>query len=203
MEYLGVVVSHNLVEMDLVKVAGMKDWPAPDNKKEVQSFLGFVNFYRWFIEGFSHHARPLFDLTKNDVKWNWTTDEQTAFDTLKELIMSTPILTSPDNSHPFRIEADSSDLATGAVLYQQSLDDEKWHLVAFLSKSLSAVERNYEIHDKEMLAIVLAMEEWRHFLEGAEHKFEVWTDHKNLEYTPGRRRCIGAKAHINTHICAN
>jgi hypothetical protein len=87
-----------------------------------------------------------------------------------------------DDARPFRIEADSSDFATGAVLSQQSPTDEKWHLVAFLSKSLKAVERNYEIHDKEMLAIIRAFEEWRHFLEGARHNFEVWTDHKNLEY---------------------
>ena len=65
---------------------------------------------------------------------------------------------------------------------QQNLEDGKWHPIAFLSKSLSPVERNYEIHDKEMLAIVRALEEWRHFLEGAEHQFEIWTDHKNLEY---------------------
>jgi transposase InsO family protein len=181
-EYLGVIVSHNSVEMDPVKVAGVADWPTPENKKEVQSFLGFVNFYRRFIRDFSHHARPLFDLTKKDVKWEWSADEQSAFDTLKDLITSSPILASPDNSRPFRVEADSSDFATGAVLSQQSPDDDKWHPVAFLSKSLSAVERNYEIHDKEMLAIIRAMEEWRHFLEGAEHKFEVWTDHKNLEY---------------------
>jgi len=178
-EYLGVVISHNSVEMDPVKVAGVADWPTPENKKEVQSFLGFVNFYRRFVRDFSHHARPLFDLTKNDVKWSWSADEQVAFDMLKGLITSAPILT---NSRPFRIEADSSDFATGAVLSQRSPDDDKWHPVAFLSKSLSAVERNYEIHDKEMLAIIRAMEEWRHFLEGAEHQFEVWTDHKNLEY---------------------
>jgi len=181
-EYLGVVVSHNSVEMDPVKVAGVADWPIPNTKKEVQSFLGFVNFYRRFVQDFSLHARPLFDLTKNDVKWKWSVDEQSAFDRLKTLITTAPILTSADNSRPFRIEADSSDFATGAVLSQQSPEDEKWHPVAFLSKSLSAVERNYEIHDKEMLAIIRAMEEWRHFLEGAEHQFEVFTDHKNLEY---------------------
>jgi hypothetical protein len=180
-EYLGLVISHNSVEMDPVKVARVAEWPIPANKKEVQSFLGFTNFYRRFISNFSHHARPLFDLTKNDVQWKWTSDEQSAFDTLKGLITSAPILLSPDSSKSFRIEADSSDFATGAVLSQQSAD-EKWHPVAFLSKSLSPVERNYEIHDKEMLAIIRAMEEWRHFLEGAEHKFEVWTDHKNLEY---------------------
>jgi transposase InsO family protein len=181
-EYLGVIISHNSVEMDPVKVAGVAEWPQPSSKKEVQSFLGFLNFYRRFIQDFSLHARPLFDLTKNDVKWHWSSNEQSSFDTLKELITSAPILTSPDNSRPFRIEADSSDFATGAVLSQESVDDGKWHPVAFLSKSLSEVERNYEIHDKEMLAIIRAMEEWRHFLEGAEHKFDVWTDHKNLEY---------------------
>ena len=95
---------------------------------------------------------------------------------------SAPILSSPDNSWPFRIEANSSDFTTGAVLSQQSPANNKWHPVAFLSKSLSPVERNYEIHDKEMLAIIRAIEEWRHFLEGAEHQFEIWTDHKNLEY---------------------
>ena len=95
--------------------------------------------------------------------------------------MSAPILMSPDNSWTFQIEADSSDFAMGAVLSQQS-NDEKWHPVTFLSKSLSLVEQNYEIHDKEMLAIIWAMEEWRHFLEGAKHQFEVWTDHKNLQY---------------------
>ena len=101
---------------------------------------------------------------------------------LKSLITSSPILASPDNSCPFQVEAGSSDFATGVVLSQQSLDDEKWHPVAFLSKSLSVVEQNYEIHDKEMLAIICAREEWRHFLEGVKHKFGVQIDHKNLEY---------------------
>ena len=92
------------------------------------------------------------------------------------------ILALLDNSRSFRIEADSSDFATGTVLSQQSPEDNKWHPVAFLTKSLSLVEQNYEIHDKEMLAIVRALEEWRHFVEGAEHRCEIWTDHKNLQY---------------------
>jgi hypothetical protein len=87
-EYLGVVVSHNSVEMDPVKVAGVTDWPAPTNKKEVQSFLGFTNFYHQFIQDFSHHARPLFNLTKNDVKWTWSSTEQSAFNSLKTAITS-------------------------------------------------------------------------------------------------------------------
>jgi len=80
---------------------------------------------------------------------------------------------SPQDSEPFQVEADSSDFATGAVLSQQLMTDRKWHPIAFYSKSLSSVERNYEIHDKEMLAIIRALEEWRHFLEGATHLVEI------------------------------
>jgi hypothetical protein len=136
-EYLGVVISHNSVEMDPVKVAGIAEWPAPTGKKEVQSFLGFTNFYRRFIQDFSHHARPLFNLTKDGVKWTWSENEQSAFNSLKNAVSSAPVLISLDNSRPFQIEADSSDFATVAILSQQSLADEKWHLVAFLSKLLS------------------------------------------------------------------
>jgi hypothetical protein len=181
-EYLGVIISHNSVAMDPVKIAGVAEWPEPTNKKEVQSFLGFTNFYRRFIKDFSDHARPLFDLTRNDSKWHWEANEQSAFDGLKRSVTSAPVLISPDPTKPFRIEADSSDFATGAVLSQVSTEDDKWHPVAFLSKSLSPVERNYEIHDKEMLAIIRSLQEWRHFMEGAEHQVEIWTDHKNLEY---------------------
>ena len=168
--------------MDPVRVAGVADWPEPSNKQEVQSFLGFANFYRRFIKDFSHHARPLFNLTRNDQKWRWDSSEASAFWKLKELVTSAPVLTTPADDQPFWIEADSSDFATDAVLSQLSAEDQKWHPVAFLSKSLSETEWNYEIHDKEMLSIIRALEEWRHFLEGAPHKVEIWTDHKNLEY---------------------
>jgi hypothetical protein len=174
-EYLGIIISHYSVEMDPVKVAGIADWPAPTDKKEVQSFLGFTNFYRRFIQDLSHYSRLLFDLMKDSVRWKWSEEEQLAFDLLKGAV-------SYCIAGQLRIEADSLDFATGAVLSQQSLVDEKWHSVAFLSKSLSSVECNYEIHDKEMLAIIRAIEEWRHFLEGAENWFKVWTDHKNLQY---------------------
>src|SRR3981189_3134377 len=108
----------------------------------------------------------MFDLTGKDVRWNWGTDQQTAFDQLKTATTpSRPVLMFAYDDRPFRIEADSSDFATGAVLSQQSAEDEKWHPVAFYSKSLNAVERNYEIHDKEMLAIIRALEEWRTYLE--------------------------------------
>jgi len=119
---------------------------------------------------------------KKDVPWVWNDNQQKAFDELKNHITSSPVLWFADDSLPFHVEADSSIFVTGAVLSQQSPEDNKWHPVSFYSKSLNNVEQNYEIHDKEMLAIIQALEEWCHFLEGSQHKFEIWTDHKNLEY---------------------
>jgi hypothetical protein len=148
----------------------------------VQLFLGFTNFYQQFIQDFSHHAWLLFDLTSKNAPWTWGEAQQAAFNELKCAVTSQSVLMFADDARPFFIEADSSDFATSAVLSHQSTVDKKWHPVAFLSKSLNMVEQNYKIHDKEMLAIICALEEWQHFLEGAQLKFEVWTDHKNLEY---------------------
>jgi len=153
-KYLRVIISHNSVAMDPVKIAGVTEWPAPTNKREVQSFLGFTNFYRRFIRNFSEHACPLFDLTRNDSGWHWGEAERTAFARLKGSVTSAPVLISPDPTKPFRIKADSANFATGAVLSQISSEDKKWHPVAFLSKSLSPIEQNYKIHNKEMLAII-------------------------------------------------
>jgi hypothetical protein len=181
-EYLGVIISHNKVEMDPVKIAGVADWPTPSNKKEVQSFIGFVNFYQHFIPGFSHHARALFNLTMKDVRFIWGLPQEDSFMKLKELVTSAPVLVLPNDDLPFRLEADGSGIATGAVLSQQNVDDKSWHPVAFLSKALNPVEQNYEIHDTEMLAIIQGLEEWRHYLEGARHPVEILTNHKNLKY---------------------
>jgi hypothetical protein len=125
--------------MDPVKVAGVMEWPTPTTKKEVQSFLGFVNFYCRFIEGFSQHVKPLFKLTKKDQKWGWADAEQWAFDEIKNRITSSPILCFADDFKAF-IKADSLDYATGGVLSQQLFNDLKWHSIAFYSKSLNAVE---------------------------------------------------------------
>jgi len=158
-EYLGLVISENKVEMDPVKVAGVHDWLTLENWTDVQAFIGFVNFYCCFIQDFSTIARPLFDLTYSDKAWNWDAKEQEAFECLKMAVTTAPVLVSSQDSESFCIEADSSDFASGAVLSQQLPGKEKWHPVAFYSKSLSLVERNYEIHDKEMLTIICALEE--------------------------------------------
>jgi len=186
--------------MDPVKVVGVQEWPTLENKTDVQAFLGFVNFYRRFIQDFSAKARPLFDLTCSEQVWTWNGKEQMAFEDLKIVVTTALVLMSPQDLEPFRVEADSSDFATGAVLSQQSTTDGKWHSIAFYSKSLSSMERNYEIHDKEMLAIIHALEEWRHFLEGVTHPVEIWTDHKNLEYFMMAKKLNRRQARWSLHL---
>jgi len=124
-KYLGLVILENEVSMDLVKVTGVQEWPTPENKTDVQAFLGFVNFYRRFIQDFSAKARPLFDLTRSEQVWTWSRREQAAFEDLKTAVTTASVLVSPQESDPFRIEVDSSDFATGAVLSQQSTTDGK------------------------------------------------------------------------------
>jgi len=115
-------------------------------------------------------------------------------------VTTAPILASPQDSAPFHIEADSSDFASRAILSQQLSGEDKWHPVAFYSKSLSLVERNYEIHDKEMLAIICTLEEWRHFLEGARYPVEIWMDHKNLEYFMTAKKLNRRQAHWSLYL---
>ena len=107
--------------------------------------------------------------------------QEKAFRELKEQFTKEPVLVALDLDKKLRVEVDTSDYATRGVLSMEG-EDGKWRLVAFLSKSLNETERNYKIHDKEMLAIIRGLEAWRHLSERAQFKFEIWTDHKNLEY---------------------
>src|SRR3979490_597235 len=182
-EYLGLILSAGKVAMDPVKVAGVHDWPIACNVTKVRSFLGFINFYRRFVDGFSHIAKPLNNLTKANTQWSWTPDglEQAAFDELKCLITSTPILVLPDQTKHFHLETNASAYATGAVL-SQLCDDEKWRPIGFVSKSLSDTGCNYAIHDKEFILVIRGLEEWHHILEGTKYKIEILNDHQNLTY---------------------
>jgi len=179
---LGVVIESEGIKMEEEKVKEVLEWLTPKCVKKVQKFLGLANYYRRFIEGFASIARPLHNLVKKDQKWNWTEKQKEAFRKLKEWFTKEPVLAAPDLDKKMRMEVDASDYAMGGVLSMEGKDG-KWRLVVFLSKSLNETERNYKIHDKEMLAIIRGLESWRHLLEGAQFKFEIWTDHKNLEYS--------------------
>jgi len=179
--FLGVVIGTDRIKMEEEKVKGVLDWLTPKCVKDVQKFLGLANYYRQFIEGFASIARPLHDMIRKDQKWDWTEKQEKAFRELKERFTKEPVLVVPDLDKKMRMEVDVSDYAIGGVLSMEC-EDGLWRPVAFLSKSLNEMERNYEIHDKEMLVIIRGLENWRHLLEGACFKFEIWTDHKNLEY---------------------
>ena len=179
--FLGLIVSKNSITMDRSKVEGVTGWPTPTKVKHVQAFLGLANFYRRFIKDFAKLARPLTMLTCKGVVWQWGDEQEKAFQALKDAFTSAPILQIPNETAPYRLETDSSDFATGAVL-EQIGDDKLWHPVAYYSKSLNEHERNYEIYDKELLAIIRGLEEYRHYLEGHPEPFEIWSDHLNLTY---------------------
>src|SRR6266436_5414500 len=180
-EYLGLVISKDHVAMDPTKVRGVMEWPTPTKVKEVQSFLGFVNFYRKFIHNFSNVTHPLYVLTHKTQQWVWGSPKQKAFDALKKAVTSAPILTFPSQSSHFHLECDTSNFVTGAVLSQAQADGTH-QPIAFMSKGFSDAEHNYQIHDKEMLAIMHALDKWCHFLEGATEKFKILMDHQNLTY---------------------
>jgi len=118
---------------------------------------------------------------KKDKKWEWTEKKERVFKELKERFTKKLVLAAPDIDKKMRMEVDALDYAMGGVLLIEC-EDGLWRPVAFLSKSLNETERNYKIHDKEILVIIRGLEVWRHLLEGAQYKFEIWTDHKNLEY---------------------
>jgi len=179
--FLGVIIGPNGIEMEKEKVDGVLSWPEPKNAKDIRKFLGLANYYRRFIKDFAQVARPMNILTRKDVKWQWGEEQQKAFDELKRIFTTKPVLVAPDLDKEFRVEADTSNYAIEGVL-SMKCSDKLWRPVTFISKSLSNTERNYEIHDKEMLVVVRCLEAWRHFLEGMTMKFEIWMDHKNLEY---------------------
>jgi len=180
-EYLGYLVSAAGIKMDPKKVSSVVDWAEPSSVPEIQTFLGFANFYRRFIKGFSSIAEPLTRLLKKDQPFVFDDKVRQAFSQLKQAFTTAPVLAHFQPDRPSTIETDASDFAIAAVLSQPD-DTGVLHPVAFHSRKLTPAELNYEIYDKEMLAIIVAIKEWRAYLEGAAHPFTVYTDHRNLEY---------------------
>jgi len=120
------------------------------------------------------------DLTKKDSTWTWGKEQQSTFKVLKKAFTTAPVLRISNDKDPFKLSTDASDFAIGAVLSQKDMQTNLWHPVAFFSKSLDVYERNYEIYDKELLAVIQGLEEYRHHLERYPYKVEIWLDHQNL-----------------------
>jgi RNase H-like domain found in reverse transcriptase/Reverse transcriptase (RNA-dependent DNA polymerase)/Integrase zinc binding domain/Ty3 transposon capsid-like protein/Chromo (CHRromatin Organisation MOdifier) domain len=180
-DFLGYRVSASGLLMDLSKIKTIQSWPIPKDIRDIQSFLGFANFYRRFILNYAKAAQPLTNLLKKNVPFVLSSNVIEAFERLKSLFVSAPILRHFDPTKKIILETDASDFALGAVL-SQVFDDKSTYPIAFYSRKLSPAEQNYPIFDKEMLAIIAALIEWRSYLEGSSSPFIIYTDHKNLEY---------------------
>jgi len=180
-DFLGFVVGPEGLRMDDSKIQVIRDWPTPRKVKDVQSFLGFANFYRRFIFSYSDIVIPLTRLTRKDARWVWSPLCEDAFQLLKVAFTSAPILHHFDPSLPPVVETDASDYAIAGI-FSVRTDDGEIHPVAFYSRTLSGAELNYDTHDKELLAVFEAFKTWRHYLESPHHTIDVVTDHKNLEY---------------------
>ena len=175
--YLGFLIGRDGMSIDPEKLQAVKDWERPTNVKEVRSFLGFINYNRKFIEGYSKKALPLTNLTIEKNPWQWKEKKEAAFQNLKAACCTQPVLKIFDPEKPIRIKTDASNLAIRACLSQEY--DKNWHPIAYLSRKLSAAKQNYDVHDKELLAIVVSLETWRVYAEGAP-QLTILTDHKNL-----------------------
>ncbi|KAL0148771.1 hypothetical protein M9458_055949 [Cirrhinus mrigala] len=181
--FLSYIISSEGVAMDDKKVNAVLNWPRPTTLRELQRFLGFANFYHRFIRHFSTVAAPLTAMVKKSTsRLSWSQPALQAFDYLRRRFSTAPILHHPDPDKPFIVEVDASSTGVGAVLSQRQGDPSKMFPCAYYSHKLSPTERNYDVGNRELLAIKLAFEEWRHWLEGSKHPFVVLTDHKNLEY---------------------
>ncbi|KEP45615.1 putative Transposon Tf2-1 polyprotein, partial [Rhizoctonia solani 123E] len=181
LSYLGIRVSVDGFSLDPLKIQAVQEWPAPTNRKELQSFLGFANFLRRFAKDFSKIARPLNNLISPSAEWKWNTREQESFEELKRVITEAPVLAHADPNKTYYLETDASGAAMGAVLSQRQ-EDGRLHPIGFMSESFKGAELNWDTHDKELHAIIRSLEFWRIYLEGTNEPIIVFTDHRNLEY---------------------
>ena len=171
---MGHVISGEGISVDPAKIQAIVDWPAPTTVSEIRSFMGLAGYYRRFVQNFSRIAHPITSLQRKGKKFLWTEKCVEAFQKLKELLTSAPILAVPDPEGEFMVCTDASLEGIGAVLMQNG------RVIAYESRKLKDHELNYPMHDLELVAVVHGLVRWRHFLLG--HKFELHSDHHTLQY---------------------
>lgn len=193
-DFLGHVVGQDGIKVDPAKVQTIRDWPDLRSVKDVQSFLGLVNYYRRFVPSYALVALPLSEMIKKDVQFTWGPSQQAAFAFLKQALVSAPVLAIFDPKKPVTVHTDASDFAIGAVLMQ---DDRP---VAYESRKLSPAERNYAVHEKEELAIIFALAKWRVYLHGTPEPFIIYTDHESLKYLDSQRHLSRRQARWMTTL---
>ena len=176
--YLGFKISGTGISPDPAKTAAVEKWPRPCNVGDVRTFLGFASYHRRFIKNFAGIADPLTRLTKHRTPFVWTTDEQIAFDKLKNALITAPLLYHPVPNQPFVLDTDASAYAIGGVLSQVVDGVEK--VIGYASQTLSKSQRNYCTTHRELLAVVQMTKQYRHYLWG--RKFLLRTDHSSLKW---------------------
>lgn len=176
LKFLGHVVSCRGVRPDPEKTTAVASFPRPTDKKAVRRFLGLCAYYRRFVEGFSKIAEPLTRLTKDSVAFEWSEEQQTAFDTLRERLQTAPVLAHFDDASDTEIRTDASNVGIGAILVQWQEGEEK--VIAYASRTLSKAETNYSATEKECLAVVWAISKFRPYLYG--RPFRAVSDHHSL-----------------------
>ena len=177
-EFLGHIVSENGIEPDESKVEKIKTFPIPRNVSEVRSWISLCGYYRKFVPGFAAIAHPLTQLTKKDAKFEWSIDCQTAFEELKNRLITAPILAYPDFSLPFLIFTDASNFAVGAILSQ--IQNGKEVVIAYASKQLEKAQLNYSTIEKEAFAIIFATKQFHCYIYN--HPVNIVSDHAPLRY---------------------
>ena len=176
--FLGHVVSRQGVHMEQDKIKAIREWPTPNTVQELRSFLGLAGFYRRFIKNFSRICSPLTELLKKDQKFVWSEQHTSAMGNLQQSIQQAPVLIHPDTNVPYTVVTDASGFAIGAALCQDQ--GQGLQPIAYMSKKMLPAEKNYPVHEQELLAIVCALKEWRHYLHGTQ--FKVLTDHRSLQF---------------------
>ena len=176
--FLGHIVGADGVKPDPDNLVRVANWPRPMNVTEVRSFVGLATYYRRFVKSFADVAAPLTDLTKKGKKFVWSNECEVAFDDLKKVMGSPQVMAYPKPEGQFILDTDASQVAVGAVLSQAQDGDER--VIAYGSKKLGKAERNYCTTDRELLAIKLFLEYYKHYLLG--RRFVVRTDHQPLRY---------------------
>jgi transposase InsO family protein len=179
LKYLGHVISASGVAIDPEKIMAVRQWPVPRSAKDVRSFLGLAGYYRRFVRHFGILARPLTELLKKGVPFHWTDLQSRSFEALKDALISAPVQSLPDFTKPFVIETDASGIGIGAVLMQNG------HPLAFLSKALGPRSQGLSTYEKEYMAILLAVDQWRAYLQFGE--FHIITDQKSLSQLSEQR----------------
>ncbi|KAH9658278.1 hypothetical protein KPL70_023423 [Citrus sinensis] len=180
--FLSYVVSAKGIEVDEEKVKAIKEWPTPKSVSEVRSFHGLASFYRRFVKDFSTLTAPLTEIVKKHVGFKWASEQKRVFNLIKEKLVSAPLLALPDFAKTFEIECDASCICIGAVLMQEG------RLIAYFSEKLSGAALNYPTYDKEMYALVRALETWQHYLLPKE--FVIHTDHASLKHLKGQENVV-------------